>query len=284
VKLIVQPDAGIVPVVQAIRRARREIVVSIFRMDRKEVEDALAAAVQRGVKVRALIAHKNRGGESRLRQLEQRLLAAGVMVVRSADDLLRYHGKLMVADDVLYLFAFNFTKLDVTRSRSFAIATRDRRTVSEALRLFEADCTRQAYTPAPSNLVVSPETARHLLGRFLCGARRTLSIYDVRVQDREMISLLRERAGKGVRIRVIGSLKGDNGDLKVRSLGRPRLHVRAIIRDGTRAFVGSQSLRTSELDTRREVGLLISNPAVTRKILEVFDADWKSAGARKAEK
>ena len=33
-----------------------------------------------------------------------------------------------------------------------------------------------------------------------------------------------------------------------------RLHVRAIIRDGTRAFVGSQSLRKEELDSRREVG------------------------------
>ena len=54
-----------------------------------------------------------------------------------------------------------------------------------------------------------------------------------------------------------------------------RLHVRAIIRDGTRAFVGSQSLRTEELSSRREVGLLITNPTVARKIQQVFDADWE---------
>ena len=54
-----------------------------------------------------------------------------------------------------------------------------------------------------------------------------------------------------------------------------RLHVRAIIRDGTRAFVGSQSLRKEELDSRREVGLLVNNPAVTRKLMQVFEADWQ---------
>jgi phosphatidylserine/phosphatidylglycerophosphate/cardiolipin synthase-like enzyme len=65
--------------------------------------------------------------------------------------------------------------------------------------------------------------------------------------------------------------------VKVRPLRGLRLHVRAIVRDGTRAFVGSQSLRKEELDSRREVGLLISNPTVTRKIMQVFEADWKGA-------
>ena len=99
------------------------------------------------MRVRALIAHTNRGGESRLRKLEQRLLAAGVTVARTADDLLRYHGKFMVADDTLHVFGFNFTKLDIDKSRSFGIATRDRRTVQEALKLFEADSTRQPLQP-----------------------------------------------------------------------------------------------------------------------------------------
>ena len=71
--------------------------------------------------VRALIAHTNRGGEARLRKLEQRLLAAGVQVSRSADDLLRYHAKYMIADATLHLLGFNFTKLDMDKSRSFAV-------------------------------------------------------------------------------------------------------------------------------------------------------------------
>lgn len=281
-KVIVQPDAGVSPVIHAIRLARKKIDVAIFRLDRKEVEQALAAAVQRGVHVRALIAHTNRGGEARLRKLEQRLLAGGIMVTRTGDDLLRYHGKFMIADEVLHLFGFNFTKLDIDKSRSFAIATRDRRTVKDAMSLFEADSTRQAYTPSRSNLVVSPESARDQLSAFIKGARRELSIYDLKIQDRGMIKLLEERLKKGVVIRVIGGAKKLNEKIEVRK-PRIRLHVRAIVRDGTRAFVGSQSLRTDELQNRREVGLLISNPSVTRKLTQVFEADWVEAGPKKGE-
>jgi cardiolipin synthase len=123
VKLIVQPDAGVMPIVRAIRSARKKIDIFIFRFDRKEIETALAAAVQRGVTVRALIAHTNRGGEARLRKLEQRLLASGVLVSRTATDLVRYHAKYMIVDSVLHLFGFNSRTSTSTR----AAASRSRR-------------------------------------------------------------------------------------------------------------------------------------------------------------
>lgn len=279
-KLIVQPEAGIVPIVKAIKAAKKSIDIMIFRFDRGEIEKALAAAVQRGVTVRALIAHTNRGGEDHLRELEQRLLAAGVSVSRSADDLLRYHAKFMVADSVLHLFGFNLTKLDIDKSRSFAISTRDAKAVSEASKLFEADVSRQAYTPGKSHLVVSPETSRAALSAFIGGAKKELAIYDTKVHDPSMIKLLKERARKGVKVRIIGSMKGKDPDIAERKLAAMRLHVRAIVRDGTRAFVGSQSLRKDELENRREVGLIINNPTVARKLLMVFESDWEDSGKR----
>jgi phosphatidylserine/phosphatidylglycerophosphate/cardiolipin synthase-like enzyme len=52
------------------------------------------------------------------------------------------------------------------------------------------------------------------------------------------------------------------------------LHVRAIVRDGNRAFVGSQSLRKLELEKRREIGIIIDNRAVVHGIQQVFERDW----------
>jgi phosphatidylserine/phosphatidylglycerophosphate/cardiolipin synthase-like enzyme len=286
VKLIVQPEAGVVPIVKAIKAARKSIDIFIFRFNRDEVEKGLAAAVQRGVTVRALIAHTNRGGEAGLRKLEQRLLAAGVLVSRTADDLVRYHAKYMVTDaSTLYLFGFNLTKLDIDKSRSFAILTRDAKAVQQAIKLFESDVTRQDYTPGKSNLVISPDNARAMLTAFIKGARKELAIYDSKVQDPAMIKLLKERAARGVTVRVIGSIKGKDGGIDTRPLATMRLHVRAIVRDGTRAFVGSQSLRKDELENRREVGLIINNPTVARKLLQVFESDWDDSGKRaKAKK
>src|SRR5688500_7148452 len=104
---------------KAVRRAKKNIDIVIFRFDRPELEKALEEAVQRGVVVRALIAHTNRGGEKILRKLETRMLAAGITVARTADDLPRYHGKMMIVDDTLFVFGFNYTKLDIEKSRSF---------------------------------------------------------------------------------------------------------------------------------------------------------------------
>ena len=283
-KLIIQPEAGVVPIIHAIKTAKKSIDVFIFRFDRDDVEKALEAAVQRGVVVRAIIAHTNRGGETRLRKLEQRLLAHGVLVSRSADDLLRYHAKYMIADSTLHLLGFNFTKLDMDKSRSFAVSTKDNRSVQAALKLFEADLTRQPYAPSKSNLVVSPENSREMLAGFIKGAKKQLAIYDAKLFDPAMVKLLRERADKGVEVRVLGAIKGKYGDIEARKLGNMRLHVRAIVRDGTKAFVGSQSLRKDELENRREVGLIVTNPAMARGMLKVFDSDWDESGKGKDDK
>ena len=72
--------------------------------------------------MQALIAYTNRGGDKNLRRFEMRLLEKGVTVTRTADDLLRYHGKMMIIDrKEVYVFAFNFSHLDIALSRSFGI-------------------------------------------------------------------------------------------------------------------------------------------------------------------
>ena len=283
VKLITQPEDGANPVIKAIDKARKAIDIVIFRFDRSDIEKALHDAVKRGVVVRALIAHTNKGGEKNLRKLELRLLDAGATVARTADDLTRYHGKMMIVDNTtLHVYGFNYTKLDIDKSRSFGIVTRDRRLVSEAIKLFEADALRQTYSPSHRRLVVSPENSRAVLTDFIKGARQQLLIYDAQVSDNAIQKVLQERADAGVEIRIIGTLEKSLSGVKVRKLSDQRLHVRAIIRDAREAFIGSQSLRRLELEGRREVGVIIKNGGIVRRIQAVFEADWRKKSRKKA--
>jgi len=280
VKLIIQPDDGLMPLLKAVRKARKTIDIVIFRFDRVELEKALEAAVARGVVVRALIAHTNRGGEKSLRRLELRLLDAGVTVSRTADDLPRYHGKLFVVDDVLYVFGFNYTKLDIEKSRSFGLVTADKRLVKEAACLFEADCNRQPYSPRHDRFVVSPETSRERLTAFIRQAKKQLLIYDAEISDNLIQRVLQDRLRAGVEIRVIGRIKKNLPGVEARKLADLRLHVRAIIRDGTASFVGSQSLRKLELDGRREVGMIVTDSRVARQMRAVFESDWAASAPK----
>jgi cardiolipin synthase A/B len=277
VKLIIQPDDGIAPLLVAIKQAKKAIDIVIFRFDRMELEKALAAAVGRGVVVRALVAHTNRGGEKRLRKLESSFLASGVTVCRTADDLTRHHGKMMIVDGELYVMGFNFTELDINRSRSFGIVTKEPSRVKAASALFEADSTRQPYDANHDQLVVSPETTRKLLGQFIKGARKELLIYDEKVSDRAMVKLLRERVAAGVEVKVIGKVIPAVPGITTVKSARLRLHVRAMVRDRKAVFVGSQSLRRPQIDGRREIGIIETHAKLAAAIARVFDQDWIEA-------
>ena len=278
-KLLTQPEDGIAPLLRAVEKATKSIDIVIIRFDLKPLERALEAAVNRDVAVRALVAHTNTGGDKGLRQLELRLLKAGVTVARTNNDLIRYHGKLLVIDRAkLFVLGFNYTGVDLA-SRSFGIQTKNPKVIRDVLGLIDADACRTGYATTAPELVISPENARAQLTRFLSKTTHTLEIYDPNLCDDGMLGLLKRLAKRGVEIRILGKLekKWRGDDFDARAFPGKRLHVRAIVRDGRRAFVGSQSLRKLELDERREVGLIVRAPAIVNAIRRVFEKDWEQS-------
>ncbi|HYT21039.1 MAG TPA: phospholipase D-like domain-containing protein [Candidatus Polarisedimenticolia bacterium] len=282
-KLLIQPGDGVDRVVKGIRKAKKSVEIVIFRFDRSEIERALTDAVGRGVSVRALIAFTNRGGEEHLRKLEMRLLESGISVARTAGDLVRYHGKMMLVDRKdLYLLAFNFTHLDIDHSRTFGLITRNPELLHEAEKLFEADTKRQPYAAGSPKFVVSPVNARKALASFIKGAKKELLIYDPEVSDREMLRTLQDRRKAGVEVRVIG--KVSRNQLQSRTLTALRLHTRTIVRDRQQAFMGSQSLRHLELDSRREIGIIFRNRSIVQTLARTFEEDWAASEPAERER
>ncbi len=283
-KLIIEPDDGAAPLHAALKSARKTLEIAIFRFDRSDIETLLKAAVGDGVKVTALVADTNRDGETKLRELEKRLLESGITVARTANDLIRYHDKYFIIDRrVLVVLSFNFTHLDIDHSRGFGIITKNKVLIQEAVQLFEADCARRAYVTGTDNFVVSPANSRKVLRSFLKRAKKQLLVYDPQISDKEMIRVLQERSRAGVDVKIIGKVNGRSG-IAAQKLSRMRLHARAIIRDGRQAFVGSQSLRPAELDSRRELGLIVRDAKIVKKLLTTFESDWSTTNAATVKK
>lgn len=219
-----------------------------------------------------------------MRKLEMCLLELGVTVTRTADDLARYHDKLMIIDRrLLYVLSFNFTHHDIDHSRGFGIVTRNARFVQEALKLFEADATRKPYTPTLDTFVVSPANARKVIGAFIRKAKKELLIYDPRIADAEMLRALIRQAKAGMKIKVIGRIDMQALGLEVRKLAQLDLHTRTIIRDRHQAVVGSQSLRKAELDSRREIGIIVRDPKVVKGLVKTFEMDWAMSEAEEEQ-
>ena len=274
-EVILQPRDGIEPLLAGIKEAQSSIEIIIYRMDRLELEQALVEASARGVKVHALITYTNKEDQKEIKKLEKRLTIWGITVTRTAEDLVRYHSKMIIIDRrILYLLTFNFTFLDIHHSRSFGVITDNPHLVREAVRLFEADTSKQPHQSVVDTFVISPLNSRRKLTEFILGAERELLIYDGKLSDAQMIRLLDERANAGVEIKIIGAAGKRIKRALVRKMPLIRLHVQAIIRDRRDLFFGSQSLRKVELDQRREVGVITDDPQAVHSFFVIFEMDW----------
>jgi phosphatidylserine/phosphatidylglycerophosphate/cardiolipin synthase-like enzyme len=146
--------------------------------------------------------------------------------------------------------------------------------VKEAIRLFDCDSKRRPYKNVKDDLVVSPVNARKQLTNFIAGTKKKLLIYEMKISDRDFLKLLQKKISAGAEVRVLSRASAKGGDIPVRRLPS-RLHLRAILRDGNTAFLGSQSLRKLELEARREIGLIFRDKKIVKQMEAVFEKDWK---------
>jgi cardiolipin synthase len=277
-RLLVQPDDGVRPVVPAIRGAKSSIDLSLSRLDRGLVARALREAAGRGVRVRMLTAARSRGAARRPGRGERALVEAGANSRRRGGRQ-RSRQELMIVDGLrLFVRGFESSGKEAEESRSFGLVTRRRDLVRDAMELFEADWVEQPYEPTAKALVVSPGGARARLAAFLGRAQSELLVYAPSLTDPAMIDILQERAAAGVRVRIVSGRGAQGSGLTCRVLPGRRLRGRAIVRDGVEAFVGSQGLRTLDLDGRREAGVIIDDAKVLARLSAVFEADWLLAG------
>ena len=296
-RLFVEPADGYHSVRALIGSARRTIDLTMYEFDDRRIEDALAAAHRRGVRVRVLLDRAFRGATVN-RAAFDRLTAAGV-AVRWAPERLIVHQKTLTVDgDVSAVMTGNLTALDEPTTRDFVVVDRYPPAVSAIDGVFDADWsggpTRRG--PTPAGLVWSPGATPALVG-LIDSARRSLTVENEEMSAPAIETALAAASRRGVRVEVVmsGAARGDAG---LRTLSRAGirvvisaasrhdlyLHAKAIVADGTTAFVGSQNFSTSSLDDNRELGIVTTDPPVVEGVARTLasDLDTASAGSVRA--
>ena len=246
--------------VDLIASARERLVLSLFRCNDFGILDALAAALERGVKVEAILTKRAKGGKKRLRKLWDALEEMGVRVHWYADPVVKYHAKYAVADGELALVAtLNPTKKCFTRTWDFVLLTGDRAVVRSLATVFALDAAGQRLLPRhriSQRLIVGPEGARARMRALIGSARRSIRVLDHKLSDPDLVALLRDRREQGIAVSVIGAQR----------VGAMVPHGKLMIVDEAQALLGSMSMSTLSLDFRREVSILIDAPAIVRAL------------------
>lgn len=259
-RLVLNPAERKAALLGVIGAARRRIVLSLFRCDDFSILDALAAALERGCEVEAILTKRAKGGKKRLKKLWGALEEMGAMVTRYGDPVVKYHAKYLVADGTTAIITtLNPTRKCFTRTWDAVLVTQDPAVVEGLLTLFRADA---AGKPLPSRrpisrrLIIGPERSRAEIRGLIAGASSSIRILDHKLSDPDVVGLLRERRDEGIAVTVLGKqpMRGFEP------------HGKMMIIDESRAVLGSTALSTLSLDFRREVSIVVHDPAVVKQL------------------
>jgi len=263
-RLITAVDERRPALVDVIRRARRQITLSLFRCNDDQVLEALAEATSRGVAVDVLITSRAKGGKKKIEKLWRALEKTGATVRAYTDPVVKYHPKYLVADDGPAIVAsLNLTKKCFRKTCDALVVTHDPDVVNGLRRLWTADC---ACEPMPGDLtdrlIVGPERARRQFTALVEQARTSIRLIDAKLSDPDIVSVLNARRAAGLTVEVFSSKR----------LGALKSHGKIMLIDDSTVVVGSLALAALSLDFRREVAIVVTEPSAVAEAVELFRA------------
>jgi cardiolipin synthase len=262
-RLVLSPAERRQSIIEFMRSAERELSLSMFRCDDFGIIDEVAAAVQRGVRVRVLITQRARGWKEKLKELTALLRSLGAEIRPYENPVMKYHAKYVIADDAQAIVtSLNFTRKCFVETCDFIVFTHDANVISGLKQVFENDFHTPSL-PLPAiteRLIVGPDHSRERLTDILSMAQTSIRIMDHRLTDPVIVDLLVTKQRQGVTVQVLGS----------GPLGGLICHGRMALIDEKTAIIGSIHLSPPSLDMRREVAILIEESAVVTELYDYF--------------
>ncbi len=269
-RLVSAPSERKPAILDVIRQSRARLVLSLFRCNDPDIFAELGHAVTRGVGVDVLVSSNVKGDKAKITKLWDRLNGTGARIHAYHDPVVKYHAKYVVADEgPAIVGSMNFTRKCFDRTLDALVITRDPEVVDTLHRMFEAD--RQGR-PLPDSttprLVIGPELARRQLTTLINGAKSSVRLIDAKLSDPDLVTLLQARAASGLTVELFAAKK----------IGGLKSHGKIMLVDDRTAVVGSMALTALSLEFRREIAIVVEEPAAIAAVQELLSAA-RDAGA-----
>ena len=290
--LVVEPDDGTASVVAFIDGAKSSVDMVMYSLYDRDVESALARAEKRGVSVRVILNGGYQGAPPSKKSLAAlaRLKALGVPAQFSKPYFDLTHQKSIVADGARALIMTgNLDRTYYKKDRDFQVLDADPADAAAIGTAFESDWEgKRSVAPDGTDLIWSPGSEEEIAS-VIGSAKHSLLVYNEEMNDVDIEDALEDAARRGVDVGVLMSM--DTGWLSAFSaLTAAGVHVRTfdakastyvhakiVLSDGKLAFLGSENFSDGSLDANRELGIVLTEPAVIAGLVSVFISDWKQA-------
>ena len=296
VRVLVQPDDGVEPVLALIRSAERSVFVKQFTLTHPAVIAALIDVHRLGREVRVMLNPARSSGDRANDETYRQLETAGVQIAWSSPKFAVTHEKSVVVDDRIALIAtFNMGEKYFSETRDYGLVIADSHEIAQIRAGFAADWDRADFHPShASALLWSNWNSRVVMSRFIDQAKERVDIQHPKFVDATILERIVQARARDVEVRFLcGGKHGistwdmldtfsslrvmERFGVRVHKQRDLRLHAKLIIVDRTRALVGSMNIDRSAFDLRRELGMAFTDPAAVARLRAVFKADWDAS-------
>ncbi|MEI6864052.1 MAG: phosphatidylserine/phosphatidylglycerophosphate/cardiolipin synthase family protein [Candidatus Adlerbacteria bacterium] len=290
--LVIEPAAGVAPVLALIQNAHKSVDLVMYQLDDQSVVDALAGAVARGVSVRVLLnggyyTKKEKGNDAAYAALQK----MHVPVKWTPTYFALTHQKTIIVDGTeAFIMTFNLVQKYYATGRDFGVHDTDPADVRRVAEAFSSDWEGNSATAGEGDdLVWSPGSEDELL-YLINSAASSLKIYNEEMADADITAALVAAASRGVHVQVVMTyatnwkkafIELQAAGVGVRTFpstkGKLYIHAKMVMVDDKTAFVGSENFSDSSMNKNRELGLVLSAPAVVASLRTTFAGDWAAA-------
>jgi phosphatidylserine/phosphatidylglycerophosphate/cardiolipin synthase-like enzyme len=224
------------------------------------------------------------------------LSKAGVEVKWSSPQFSFMHAKSFVVDDrEAVISTGNYPAKLVAHERNYVAVDDDKADVKTVMNVFDADFAGDDPILTCTRLLVSPVNSKERLVDLIGSAKTSLHIESLELDDADVIAAILDRKAAGLDVRVVLAdpawrNKSTNGSTAKKllakgiptryiPLARMLVHVKSILVDGARAYMGSENLTTTSLEKNREIGLVVTDKEPLATMGATFEEDFDSATA-----
>jgi phosphatidylserine/phosphatidylglycerophosphate/cardiolipin synthase-like enzyme len=292
-QLLIQPEDGIAPVLNAINGATSTLEIKQFTVTDERLIKALIAAHKRGVKVRIMM-NAARPDETRDNDTTLKILKkAGIKAQWSCPKFTITHEKSMVVDKkTAFVATFNWAPKYFGETRDYGVITTDPLQVAQIMACFEADWARVDFKVTDDvGLIWSNTNSRDCFAKFIDACEDSLYVQHPKFVDVPILERILRAQKRGVHVRIICSGKHgvrawdraetfaslkiiQEAGIKVHVLKHPKLHAKLMLRDDKHALIGSMNIHRRAFDERRELGIILSDEPLVKRLRDVFEKDW----------
>ncbi len=264
-------------IIEKINNAKKNIFIEVYLFTNKNIRNAVLKAKKRWVDIKVIM-EKNIYKSANLNLKTFNLLKKNSIdiVWSNPKNYKLNHSKILIIDDFLILSTWNLTYSTFSKNTDFFVFTNSSNLVKKFKKIFLADFIWKKMNIYDDNIILSPNYSKEKFDKLFSEVKKSLKMY-VPYLWKKFTEKIVKLKKKNIDIELIFWERKNNNEIieKLKKLNikifiKKNIHSKVFLIDNKILYIWSTNFDSNSIEKNREIWILIKNPKIIKKFLEIF--------------